>query len=174
MLSTAVVLNPTLTLGELIVGAGTAALAALTALLAFITVRVDRQRRKRDERGFARIVDRELKLIKATIDEALKKKPPTWWVYDLASPGTAWDRGGGVIVAALKEDEAGELIDVSARLRKWEVVARHQSRTGLSFELWPEDRKYLDDLGRDLPKAQEILGRLAHRDSPAAQPPETV
>jgi hypothetical protein len=145
-------------MSELIVGVGTLALAALTGGLVFVTVWLDWQRRKREVRGIARIVDSELKLITENIEKAVHKR--RWWVYDLASPGVAWDRGGGAIAAALTEQEADELIDVVAKLRTWEGVPRRE--TELSFTLNDADVEFLDPLVPRLSQSREFLRRLGN------------
>jgi hypothetical protein len=117
-----------LTLGDLIVGVGTGALAFFTWRLASATYQIDRRAAERESktqerrvRGIARLVDGELatarRSFRAAIDHAQ-------WQFGAPVPRAAWDRDGALIVEVISESKALSLISLFADLGTWATLTR--------------------------------------------------
>jgi len=160
-------------------GSDTAALivaiigAIVTMVVAFATFstasatsklgKLDEQRRGREVRGIARLISRELALLEATIEDALRDKS---WAFYWASPGAAWDQGGRVIVAELAGHKADKLIDVVGELEKWARVARREGEASrlegsIGFGLRDADLEFLRGLLPKLRESRQFLEPLA-------------
>jgi hypothetical protein len=154
----AVSLTGSLSLGELIVGAGTLALAAFTWRLAHVTVSLDRAREARETRGIARLVAGELALVERSIHEALDLQE--WRVYLSTSHG-AWDDRGWVISAVLPYEDAVDVIQGIAELHRWEEVLAKANRGPEEWTLSEPDIAFLNHLDAKLRAARQCLLALA-------------
>jgi hypothetical protein len=121
-----------LTLGDLIVGAGTLLLAIFTGLLARETRTLDRetatrerQRQERQVRGVAVLVDGELSFVIGTIRGIINKRK---YEFFLPMPRGAWDRDGALLVEALTGTQAVDLVVAYARLSGWQANIAEQRR----------------------------------------------
>lgn len=113
-----------ISLGELLVAIGTLALAAVTKGLASTTknlgeteVDLDRERRKREVRGVARLVADELDEARSLITEALRGNQWEAWFSPTRS---SFDRAGAVIVSELPWPLARVVANAFSVLREWE------------------------------------------------------
>lgn len=116
-------LSGNITFGDALVGLGTLLLAIGTAGLAVATFAIDRraagreqERRRREVRGIARLIDAEVRGVEEAVLSALTFN--RWLdVYDTTH--SAWDRGAALLVPELSEDEALYLVNLFGVLSAW-------------------------------------------------------
>jgi hypothetical protein len=169
--------SSSLTLGDLIVGAGTMLLAVFTWKLGRATYALDernaareRKRRERQVRGVARLIFGELGMVKVSLAEALEE---TAWRFFYASPHGAWDREGAVVAETLPEDEAEALIAFMSKLTAWEEIVA-QARAGnpklQSLRLGQEEQEAVAGMSTVLSDVQRYLRTLAYPDARDLEP----
>jgi hypothetical protein len=166
-----------LTLGDIVVGIGTLAVAIYTARLARATYRLDdrsaareRKRREREVRGAARLIDAELDVLHDTLEDGFTNVH-----YQIASslPHDAWDRSGRLLVETLPEDEALDLISVFAdilRLERWIDVSRASSPAAASIALSDDQKQQFQMIVAKVHQARHHLRPLAYPDARDLEP----
>jgi hypothetical protein len=169
MLLLTIKLVDSLTLGDVLVGGGTLMLAAVTYRLARATYTLDarvadreRQRREREVRGIARLIEGELLGVGSSVGLAIEDKK---WHLFYATPHRAWDRDGAAVVAALPQDEAWILIATFGRLFEWEQVCNsiHEDRPAVrTLTLDGQDVGTLEAIATGTEAARQVLRRLAY------------
>lgn len=169
MLATFVCWDPSLSAGDVIVGAGTLALAGFTWRLGKDTVDLDersaareRFRSERDIRGVARLVDGELSVCEVSVSQALEDGE---WHRVLPTPHRAWDRDGTVLARGLAEDDVGNLIDTFSRVSAWEQMMALSMSTQGSVPLSAGQLEALGELQVFLRATREVLRPRAYPDA---------
>jgi hypothetical protein len=161
-----------LTLGDLIVGVGTLALAWFTWRLASATYSLDernaareRERRERQVRGIARLIDGELELVQNSVERAIGGG--AWWRF-FPIPHGAWDRDGALIAETLQHVEALEVINTFARLATWESGLAELQQKEDPVPIEPESSRHgiLSDLVKQVGRARVDLMPLAYPKEP--------
>jgi hypothetical protein len=135
----AVKLIDSLTIGELIVGVGTALLAVFTWRLARATFVIDRRTVRREVVGAARMILGELVLADLSLKHAAENKE--WHPY-MSLPHQAWDRHGPIVVRALPSDAAFSLMQT---YETWRLLETKIQEIRIRRELGPADALRLDD-----------------------------
>jgi hypothetical protein len=161
-----------LTLGDSIVGAGTLLLALFTYRLGRATYALDtrvatreRQRREREVRGAARLVDGELFVIGATLSHATEMQR---WLLMMPTPRGAWDRDGALIAETLPEDEVQAIVTFFSSLTAWESVVRtyrEENPVADAFPFEETERSVLANLSARLVEARKHVVALAYPDA---------
>ena len=172
------------TAGDVVVGAGTLALAFFTWRLALFTSKLaeetvaldkrnaarERKRRERQVRGIARLVDGELNVVAKSVEHALETGH--WWFF-LEAPHGAWDRDGALIAETVAEDEALDLITAFSKIGAWQslVAVIHQRAPDEdSITVQGPAQTTLIDLGPAIEDARRHLADLAYPDARDLEP----
>jgi hypothetical protein len=157
-----------LTLGELIVGVGTGALAVFTHQLARASYKLDDRSAARDieqrlqrVRGIARLVDGELGVVAKSVRAALLSR--AWWSY-YPIPTAAWEQHSALICEILPEEETRDLIALFSSIIMWRSAVEGwllQAHDEGHMPLDGDRTEVLADLSETLSRARAHLKALA-------------
>ena len=146
-------LSGDLTSGDLLVGIGTLGLAWYTAQLAYATYKLDKRRHDRQVRGVARLVEKELDVVRRNARDAVREGAwPAWY----ATPHGAWDRDGAIIADTVSGKVAESLVVAFSYVGEWEmVVTRH-------FLLHPAEKEMSNDEESNKKMLCQLLNKIDH------------
>lgn len=161
--------------GDVLVFIGAVAAAWYTARLGHIAVDIDQKtvdrdedRRQRNVRGIARVVDGDLGVVAKTLQTVIDDNGA--WSFGASLEHGTWRRDGAVLVETLPEAEARALVEVFARIGAIQTIIDYYGRRAKADiqRLEKDGLATIQDIVDAIEKARVLLRPVAYPDEIAS------